>query len=97
MQRNTMSKVASVLFSSQQEMNANPERLQCAYHHVETFRQDNLNKRLDDHLIIVQSLIQYKQNLDINVWHKEFGYPIVRFKDATGKTVNNEKDFPNCE
>lgn len=97
MQRNTMSKVASVMFSSQQEMNSNPERLQCAYNHIETFRQDNLNKRLDNHFIIIQSLIQYKQKLDINVWHKEFGFPIVRFKDATGKMKNNETDFSNCE
>lgn len=95
LQRNTLSKVASVLFTSQQDMVANFDRHQKAYKHIETFRQDNLSKRIDDHFVIVRTLILYKQTLDITTWHSEFGFPMVRYVNNAGITEINEIDFSN--
>lgn len=95
LQRNTLSKVASVLFTSQQDMVANLDRYQKAYKHIETFRQDNLSKRIDDHFVIVRTLIQYKQTHDITTWHSEFGFPMVKFVNNAGNIEINEIDFLN--
>lgn len=95
LQRNTLSKVASVLFTSQQDMVANLDRHQKAYKHIETFRQDNLSKRIDDHFVIVRTLILYKQTHDITTWHSEFGFPMVRYVNNAGNTEINEIDFSN--